>query len=165
MKGLILFQDPKHKWWFYARASFLTHEIERIWVPIAICRVWWNNHQKLSQLQAFWYHVFQTLLILNGRIDATNNHKHMKFHIIRIKHLINVMLKVCFKILMYDRSNMHLKTNSHYFWTGVYFIKTHFWLNHTKFQHLFPFFLLADIACMIAFHCICVNMCTKYIAA
>ena len=93
MKGLILFQDPKHIQWFYAQALFLSHEILIIWVPIAICRIQWNNHQKLSQLQAFWYHVFQTLLILNGRIDATNNHKHMKLHIILIKHLINIMLK------------------------------------------------------------------------
>ena len=120
MKGLILFQDPKHIQWFYVRASFLSHEIEIIWVPMAICRVRWNNHPKLSQSQAFWYRVFQTLLILNGRIDATNNHKHMKFHIILIKDLINAMLKACFKILMIERSNMHLKNKSHYFLTGVY---------------------------------------------
>ena len=30
------------------------------------------------------------------------------------------MLKTCFKILMIDRSNMHLKKKSHYFWAGVY---------------------------------------------
>ena len=106
--------------WFYVRASFLSHELEIIWVPIAICHVWWNNHPKLSQFQAFWYCVFQTLVILNGHIDAMNNHKLMKFHIVLIKHLINAMLKACCKILMIDGSNMHLKNKSHYFWTGVY---------------------------------------------
>ena len=69
----------------------------------------------MSQLQAFGYRVFQTLLMLNGRIDATNNYKHMTFHIIVIKHLINIMLKTCFKILMIDRSNMHLKNKSLFF--------------------------------------------------
>ena len=120
MKGFILFQDPKHIQWFYVRASFLSHEIEIIWVPIAICRIQWNDHQKLPQLQAVWYRTFQTLLILNGRIDATNNHKHMKFHIVLIKHPTNVMLKACFKILMINKSNMHLKNKSHYFLTGVF---------------------------------------------
>ena len=61
MKRLILFPDPKHIQWFYTRASFISHEIEMIWIPIAICRVWWNNHHKLSQLQAFWYRVFSNL--------------------------------------------------------------------------------------------------------
>ena len=103
MKGLILFEDSKHIQWFYARASFLYREIDIIWVPIAICRVEWNNHQKLSQVQAFWYRVFQILLILNGRIDAMNNHKHMNFHSILIKPLINVMLKACFKIWSIDQ--------------------------------------------------------------
>ena len=86
------------------------------WLQTGPCRqqgesvcVYWNNHQHLSQLQAFWYRVFQTLLILNGRLDATNNRKYMKFHIIITKYLINVMLKACFKILMIDRSNMQLK--------------------------------------------------------
>ena len=32
------------------------------------------------------------------------------------------MLKACFKILMIDRSNMHLKNKSNYFWTGVYIL-------------------------------------------
>ena len=31
------------------------------------------------------------------------------------------MLKACFKILLIDISNMHLKNKSHYFLTGVYF--------------------------------------------
>ena len=74
MKGLILFQEPKHMECFYARTSFLSNGIEIIWVPTAISRVKWNNHQKLVQLQAVWNRVFQTLLIMNGRIDATNNH-------------------------------------------------------------------------------------------
>ena len=106
--------------WFYARASFLSHEKEIIWIPTPICHVYWNNHQKLSQFQAFWYRVFQTLLILNGRLDAPNNHKYMKFHIIITKYLVNVMLKACFKIVMIDRFNTHLKNKSHCFCTGVY---------------------------------------------
>ena len=43
----------------------------------------------------------------------------MKFHIFIIKHLTNVVLKACFKILMIDRSKMHLNNKSHYFWTGM----------------------------------------------
>ena len=46
----------------------------------------------------------------------------MKFHIILIKHLVNVILKACFKILLIDISNMHLKNKSHYFWTGLYYM-------------------------------------------
>ena len=61
------------------------------------------------------YYYFQTLLISKGRIDATNSHKHMKFHLILIKHPINVMLKACCKILKIDSSNMHLKNKSHYY--------------------------------------------------
>ena len=52
---------------------------------------------------------FQTLLILNGRLDVTNNHKYMKFCIIITKYLRNVMFKACSKILTINRSNMHLK--------------------------------------------------------
>ena len=49
----------------------------------------------MSKLQAFWYRDFQTFLILNGRLDVTNNHKYMKFPTMITKHLRNVMLKAC----------------------------------------------------------------------
>ena len=38
MKGLILFQDL-NTYSDFTRALFLSHEIEIIWDPIAICRI------------------------------------------------------------------------------------------------------------------------------
>ena len=57
IKGLILFQDPKCIQW--CGASFLSHEIEIIWIPTPFWRIYWIYHQKLSQLQAFWYRVIK----------------------------------------------------------------------------------------------------------
>ena len=66
-----------------------------MWIPIPIWVIFSNSHTKLQLLWVFWYHIFQTLLIFNGRLDTINNHKYMKFHTVTTKHIINVMWKTC----------------------------------------------------------------------
>ena len=86
-----------------------------IWIPTPICHIYWNNHQKLSQLTLkhfdsafftpywFWMDAYVRRII------------YMKFHIIIPKYLVNIRIKACFKIMMIDKSNMHFKKKSHYF--------------------------------------------------
>ena len=69
--------------------------------------VHWNNHQTLAKVHAFCHRVLQNLLTFNGHLDATNNHKYMKFGAVITKYLINIMVIACLKVWIINTSKIH----------------------------------------------------------
>ena len=76
MKGFYFyFKTWPHIKLSYTQASFISHKIEIIWIPILICHLHWNNHQTLPRFQAFyiaswirvWTHKRYPILRFNGQ--------------------------------------------------------------------------------------------------